>query len=836
MSFNPLHHGALPIVLALPELRVALAARSSAVLQAPPGAGKTTIVPLALLHEPWLEGRRILMLEPRRIAARAAARRMASLLGETIGAAVGFRVRGESRVGPSTRIEVITEGVLTRMLLDDPSLDTVGLVIFDEFHERSLNADFGLALALQTQVLLRPELRLLVMSATLDGRAVATLLGDASIVSSVGRQYPVDVRYLPARSGARVEDNVAAAVRIALARDSGSILAFLPGAAEIRRCVAALQRGGVPEDVVLLPLFGDLPVAAQDAAMAPAAAGTRKVVVATSIAETSITIDGVQVVIDGGVSRVSRFSPRTGMSQLETVRVSRAAAAQRTGRAGRTGPGVSYRLWTPEEDTHLPDRARPEILEADLSSLALDLAVAGIVDPANLRWLDPPPAAALSHARSLLRDLGALDDRHAITAHGKAMAAFGLHPRLSHMLLTARDRGLGASACTLAALLGERDIFRRDAPRDVDLRSRVSIAAHSSTQPGPHVDGDALRRVREQSRTWRRQLDVADAEFADEAHTGELLALGYPDRVAQRRAGVGNHYLMRNGSGAVLDDFASLATASYLVIADLDGRSPHARIFLAAPLERAEVEDVFSADVTHDDVVEWDAAAGVVTAVHRERLGVIVLREVPLRDVDPDAVAHVIVRAIQRGDGLSLPWSEHATRMRDRTAFLRSLDATWPDFGEAALHASMEEWFTPYLTRIRRRADVEHVPLGDILRGMLTWEQQQQLDVLAPTHIVVPTGSRIAVDYSDPAAPVLAVRLQEMFGLADTPRIAGGRVPLTLHLLSPAHRPVQVTRDLAGFWRSSYFAVRKDLRGRYPRHEWPEDPMSATPTRRAKGR
>jgi ATP-dependent helicase HrpB len=837
MASDPTLHSVLPIEDVLPELRAALSKSASAVLQAPPGAGKTTGVPLALLTEPWLQGRRILMLEPRRLATRAAARRMASMLGESVGRTVGFRVRGETRVGPATRIEVVTEGVLTRMLLDDATLEQVGIVVFDEFHERSLNADVGLALTLQTQALLRPDLRIVVMSATLDDAAIAGLLGGASVIRSTGRIHPVEIRYLASRPGARIEDSVAGAIRSALASDMGSILAFLPGAGEIRRCIAALERSSLPGDVRLLPLYGDLSPTAQDAAIAPSPFGVRKVVIATSIAETSLTIEGVRVVIDSGVSRVSRFSPRTGMSRLETVRVSRSSADQRTGRAGRTAPGVSYRLWAPEEDSHLPDRARPEILEADLAPLTLDLAAAGVVDPSELRWLDAPPGAALAQARELLRQLGALTAEHRITNHGRTMASLGLHPRLSHMLLAAQALGHGATGCAIAALLEERDVLRRDTLlRDVDLRSRVAILADGAREIGAVVDRDALRRVQEQAHVWRAQLRVPATERIDEGVTGLLLAFAYPERVAQRRAGDGDRYLMRSGAGAVLDDPGVLAGAPHLVIADLDGRSPQSRIYLAAPLDRVDLDEAFAADVEREDVISWDPSAGSVVAVRRERLGAIVLREGPLRDVDADAVASVVLDAIVRNDGLSLRWSDAARQLRERVAFLRSLDALWPDFTELALLTTADEWLRPHLTGVRRRADVEHLDLSDILRGLLTWEQRRRLDELAPTHVVVPTGSRIAVDYTNSSAPSIAVRLQELFGLADTPRIAGGVVAITLHLLSPAHRPVQVTRDLAGFWRSSYFDVRKDLRGRYPKHEWPEDPMSATPTKRAKRR
>ena len=835
----PLHEffSHLPIEQVLPALRDALLRSAAAVVQAPPGAGKTTRIPLALLAEPWLEDRRVLVLEPRRLAARAAARRMATTLKETIGATVGFRVRGETRIGPTTRIEVVTEGVLTRMLLDDPSLEGVGALLFDEFHERSIHADFGLALALQTQELLRPELRILVMSATLDGAAVASLLRGAPIVTSEGRVHPVEIRHLAVRQNARIEDSVAAAVRTALARDDGSILAFLPGAPEIRRCLGLLERGALPGDVRVLPLYGDLPPAAQDSAIAPAPLRERKVVLATSIAETSLTIDGVRVVVDGGLSRVPRFSPRTGMTRLETVRVTRSSANQRTGRAGRTAPGVCYRLWAREEDVQLAEGARPEILEADLAALALDLAVAGIADPAQLRWLDAPPEAALAQARALLLQLGALDSGHRITSHGRAMAAFGMHPRLAHMLLVARARDRGATACLIAALLEERDVFRRDAPpRDPDLRTRLALVAGGDRSDSSVVDHDAVRRVREQSRRLREQLRVPSSESMDDSIGGILLACAYPDRVAQLRTGGGHRYLMRNGMGAELSDPGGLAGAMYLAVADLDGRSPRARIYLAAPVDLSELEDTFGRDIERNEVVTWDSGPGAVVAVYRERLGAIVLRERSLHTVDVELVSGVLVNAIARGDGLSLTWSDAARGIRERIAFLRANDPAWPDVSDDTLLATLCDWLRPHLAGLRRRSDVQRLPLDNIMLDMLTWEQRRQLDELAPTHLVVPTGSRIAIDYADPAAPVLAVRLQEMFGLAETPRIGGGRVTLTLHLLSPAHRPVQVTRDLAGFWKSSYFAVRKDLRGRYPKHAWPEDPLSATPTRRAKPR
>ena len=825
----------LPIDEVVAPLRAALASRASVVLQAPPGAGKTTRIPLILLEEAWLEGQRIVMLEPRRLAARAAARRMAETLREPVGATVGFRVRGESRVGARTRIEVVTEGVLTRMLQQDASLEQVGLVIFDEFHERSLNADVGLALALETQSLLRPELRMLVMSATLDGTAVSTLLDGAPVITSEGRAYPVEVRYRPRRPDQSPGSAVAAAIRHALTNDAGSVLTFLPGAGEIRRTAALLAATALPTDVRILPLFGAMAPAAQDEAIAPPSPGIRKVVLATSIAETSLTIDGVRVVIDGGLARVPSFSPRTGMTRLETVRVSRAAAEQRRGRAGRTAPGVCYRLWAEEDHSGLLERDRPEILDADLAPLALDLALAGVVDAGSLRWMALPPAPALAQARELLLQLGAVTPEQRITDHGRAMARFGTHPRLAHMLLRSRELGFGATGCVVAALLDERDVVRRDTtPADADVRHRIALVV--SRDPSPNVDREALRRVRDQARAWRDALNVDDSSDIVEDDCGAALALAFPDRVAQRRDGAGERYLLRNGLGASLADGASLTGSPFLAIAALDGQRPHARIALAAPLSRAELDSLVSNQVVSEDVVEWNEPDGLVTAVRRERLGAIVLSEVPLRQASPESVAEALLDGLLAERGIALRWSEEAERIRARLAFLHLRDPGWPDVSDTALGATARAWLRPHLVGLYSREQVNALDLAAILLARLGRQQRARVDELAPTHVEVPSGSRIRIDYSDPSAPVLAVRLQELFGLTTSPSVYGGAVPLTLHLLSPAYRPVQVTRDLAGFWRSSYFEVRKELRGRYPKHDWPDDPVRAAPTRRAKPR
>ncbi|HEX6535502.1 MAG TPA: ATP-dependent helicase HrpB [Gemmatimonadaceae bacterium] len=840
----------LPIDAALPELRAALGAGPGAVLQAPPGAGKTTRVPLALLDEPWLGGGHILLLEPRRLAARAAAWRMAHTLGERVGETVGWRMRMDTRVGKRTRIEVVTEGVLTRLIHADPALEGVGLVIFDEFHERSLNGDLGLALTLETRAILRPELRILVMSATLDGAAVAALLGGAPLVSSAGRAFPVEVRYRPRRAEVWVERAAAAAVRTALAESDGDVLVFLPGAREIRRARELLEAEPLPRGCYVVPLAGTMPQEEQDLAIAPSPAGRRKVVLATSIAETSLTIEGVRVVVDAGLARVPRFSPRTGMTRLETVRVSRASAEQRRGRAGRVAPGVCYRLWAAAEDAHLVPHATPEILEADLAPLALDLAEAGVRDPAELSWLDAPPAASFARARELLAELGALDGEGRITPHGRRMAKLAMHPRLAHMVLAARERGAGAAgaadaalACSLAALLVERDVLRGASgaagPPDADVRLRLEVlhgdagAAHAAHG---QVDRDAVRRSRAQASAWREQLALA-APPAPPERAGVLLALAYPDRVAQRRPGREPRYLLRGGGGALLAGAQSLAAERYLVTAELDGARPESRILLAAPLSESALAETFGDQIVTEHTVEWDDAERAVRSRRRTRLGAIVLAESATSDADPTLVQRALLDAVARAGVGALPWSASASRLRERLAFLHEYDpARWPDVSDAALAASLDRWLAPAAWGVTRLDALARADLGEALLSLLPWERRAELDELAPTHVTVPSGSRVPIDYGDPRAPVLAVRLQEMFGLSEGPRIARGAVPLTLHLLSPARRPVQVTRDLAGFWRTTYFDVRKDLRGRYPKHHWPDDPMAAVPTDRARRR
>ena len=832
----------LPIDSVLPEIQAALAGAPALVLQAPPGAGKTTRVPLALLDAGWLAGNRILMLEPRRIAARAAASRMAATLGEAPGETVGWRIRLDSRVGPRTRIEVVTEGILTRMIQDDPSLPGVGLVIFDEFHERSLHADLGLALALEAQQGLRDDLKLLVMSATLDGEPVARLLGDVPVITSQGRAFPVETRFLARPEPRRFADEVAAAVVRALAEQDGDVLVFLPGAGEIRRVESLLADHPATRGVLLAPLYGDLSQEAQDRAIRPLPDGGRKVVLATAIAETSLTIEGVRAVVDGGQMRVARFDPGSGMTRLVTLPASKAAADQRRGRAGRLGPGTCYRLWSEAEDRALAPWTAPEITGADLAPLALDLAQWGVNDSATLAWLDPPPAAHLAQARQLLVELGALDDGHRITAHGKAMARLPMHPRLAHMVLTARDMGLGGLACDLAALLEERDVLRAGrGSRDADIRLRLQALRTGEGFDARHgltLDRGAVARARQSARDWRRRLGLKPGEQpGKEDEAGLLLAFAYPDRIAKRRPGGEPRYAMTGGRGAVFADHEPLAAEEWLALAELDGDRREARIFMAAPLTLADIEAHFAGQIEEVSRCEWDSREEAVAARRQRRLWGLVLEDKPLKQADPAALSEAMAAGIRAMGLACLPWTAEAERLRRRCGFVRALDPEggWPDLSDQALSETLEDWLIPHLAGMTRRAHLARLDLSAIIQGLLSWEQRRRLDEQAPTHVEVPSGSRIPIDYAG-ETPVLAVRLQEMFGCAETPRIGQGRVALLLHLLSPARRPVQVTRDLASFWANAYRQVKADLKGQYPKHWWPDDPMQAEPTARAKPR
>ncbi|CAN7303210.1 ATP-dependent helicase HrpB [Phenylobacterium sp. LjRoot219] len=810
----------LPVHEVLPELKAALAARTAAVLVAPPGAGKTTVVPLELLEQPWLGDGKIIVLEPRRLAARAAAERMAKTLGEKPGETVGFRVRMQSKVSARTRIEVVTEGVFTRMVLGDPELAGVGCVIFDEFHERSLDADLGLALARDAQGVLRDDLRLLVMSATLDGAAVARLLGDAPVIESQGRAFPVATHYLGRDDRLRLEDQTVRAVERALAEETGSLLVFLPGQGEILRTAERLVERVRRPDVDIDPLYGALGPAEQDRAISPAPLGRRKVVLATSIAETSLTIEGVRVVIDSGQARVPRFDPASGLTRLATVRVSRAAADQRRGRAGRTEPGVCYRLWDEAETRALPAFADPEIKEADLSGLALDLARWGAADPAELAFLDPPPATAFKEARALLQRLEALDDKGVLTAHGRALSDVPLAPRLAHMVLKAAASGQAGRAARIAALISERGL----GGRDVDLRHRLEGLERDR--------GPRARDARALADRWAGLAGRAGREepLAD----GLLLAFAYPERIARARGPLGEFQLV-NGRGAFLEPTDALARETWLAVAELGGGERRDRILLAAPLDEAELVDAFAGQLETEERLD-ESGGGRLRVKRITRLGRLAVREQVDDNPDPALIAAALAERVRRDGVGQLPWGEAASALRERIAFLRGFDDSWPDLSDPALVYRLDDWLTPLLSGVRSLAALKPAVLDGALRTLIPWERQRDLDTAAPGRWTAPTGNSFAIDYAAEGGPRVEVRVQEVYGLAEHPAVAGGRAPLTLALLSPAHRPIQTTKDLPGFWKGSWKDVRSDMRGRYPKHLWPEDPATAAPTTRAKPR
>lgn len=814
----------LPIDAVLDEVRCALRQQTCAVLVAPPGAGKTTRVPLALMEEDWLKGQKILVLEPRRIAARAAATRMAQTLNEKVGERVGLRARMATQSGPTTRIEVITEGVFTRMILDDPSLAGIGAVLFDEFHERSLDADFGLALALDCQNALRPDLRLCPMSATLDGARVAQLLGNAPVIESQGRAFPVETIYVGRDPRARMEDQMADAITRALRAQEGSLLAFLPGQAEIRRVEERLRERLHDPALVLAALYGAMDMRAQDLALKPAEQGMRKIVLATSIAESSITIEGVRVVIDSGLARVPRYEADVGVARLETVRVSRASADQRRGRAGRTQAGVCYRLWDEAETQSLLPYGEPEIRATDLSGLLLDCAEWGVTDPATLTWLEPPPQAGVKAAREELQKLEALDAEGRITAMGKRLRALPLPARLARMVLVAAEHGQGQRAALIAAVIVERGL----GGSDPDLEHRLEAFAKDSSR--------RARDMRQLAQNWAKMAGAA--RQSSEMSLAQILALAFPERIGKARGAPGQfgQFRLANGRGAAVEPAHALARAPFLVAAELSGAAAATRILLAAAADEKDILAAAGARIEEKNEVTFDAASAGLKARRVRRLDALVLADDPQPVVANEDTAHLLAQGLARLGINQLPWSKAQQQLRHRVEFLRKVEKEWPAMDDAALSQTAEAWLAPVLMDKTKRAELGADDLAAALDALLPWDLKRKLDALAPTHFEAPTGNAHAIDYEGADAPALHIRVQELYGLTRHPSLAEGKLPLTLHLLSPAHRPIQVTRDLPGFWSGSWSSVKTEMKGRYPRHLWPDDPATATPTHRAKPR
>jgi ATP-dependent helicase HrpB len=814
----------LPIDAVLGDIAAGLAGGTRLVVVAPPGAGKTTRVPLALLREDWAAGKRIILLEPRRLAARAAAQRMANTLGERVGDTVGLRMRFETKISAKTRIEVVTEGVFARLILDDPLLDGVAAVLFDEFHERSLDADLGLALALDVQGGLRDDLRLLVMSATLDGARVASLMKDAPLIETAGRAFPVETRYLGRDPQERIEDAVARAVMRALKAESGSLLVFLPGQGEIVRAAERLAAQVHDPGVDIVPLYGALERQEQDCAIAPAAPGRRKIVLATSIAETSLTIEGVRVVVDSGLSRVPRYEPGIGLTRLETIRVSRAAADQRRGRAGRMEPGVCYRLWEEAANGALAPSARPEILDADLSGLVLDLAHWGVRHPGALAWLDPPPGPAWKEARALLIRLGALDAEGAITEVGRRMRDLALPPRLARMVIEAAAHGQAQEAALVAAVLSERGL----GGISTDLGERLDRLARDHS---PRAE--AVRRL---AGGWARAAAPHLPRSEEHLSIGALLTRAYPDRIAKAR-GEDGYFLMANGRAAALEPHDPLASAPYLAVAEITGRADRARILAAAAMSETEVLMLAADEIVTKAETSFDRERLALRTRRSARLGTITLSEQNLPVAAGPDSARVLAEGIAAIGIDRLPWNAAQKQLRERVGFLRAAEGEqWPDLSDATLAAKQSETLAPFLEQRTSVGAITSDDLDHILAALLPWHLKRRLAEEAPTHFVTSAGSSLPIDYAAEGGPTLAVRVQELYGLAQHPAIAGGRVALTLALLSPARRPIQITRDLPGFWKGSWAAVRSEMKGRYPRHLWPEDPASAAPTTRAKPR
>jgi ATP-dependent helicase HrpB len=829
----------LPIDDILPQLMSSLKDTPNVVLQASPGAGKTTRIPLALLDASWRKGGKIIMLEPRRLATRAAARRMAQTLNEHVGETVGYRIQLDSKVGPNTVIEVVTEGILTRRLQRDPSLEGVAVVIFDEFHERSLQADLGLALCLDCQVGLREDLRILVMSATLDVEPVAALMGDAPIIASQGRKFSVETHYLGPPVVNRFKDQfcpaVASAIKQALRVETGGILAFLPGEGEIHQVEKLLNEASLPSTVCVFSLFGALPLNQQDQAIAPAVSGQRKIVLASAIAETSLTIEGVRVVVDGGLMRLPRFDPASGMTRLITEPVSLAAAAQRQGRAGRLEPGICYRLWDKAAEGAYKKFNQPEILDADLAPLALDLASWGIHDPQTLRWLSIPPRALLAQGQNLLELLGALDDQGRITTHGRSMASLPMHPRLANMVIRGAKFGWVETASNVAALLTDRDIAQRDGPGGVFVDLNLRIAALMGETTSLRTNKRALSKTKALAKEWLKRAPKqtntgAGFKISTEEIVGALVALAYPDRIAGCRQGGDLRYRLANGRGACLSSEDSLLRSPFIAIALMSGDSRDARIWLAAPLSGATIENLFEGQIFEKETAVWDNQSQTVLARKQKCLQKLVLSDAPARTIPKVQIADALLDGI-RDIGLNcLPWTKEALAWQCRVNCLYQLTGQGKNFSDDALFDTMEDWLRPYLAGKSRLAHLKSLDMLMILKSKLDWSAQQRIKRQVPSHITVPSGSRIRIDYSNPAAPILPVKLQEMFGVIETPCIIDGRLALTIHLLSPAGHPLQITQDLLAFWDNTYPDVKAKMRGRYPKHPWPHDPLSATGT------
>jgi ATP-dependent helicase HrpB len=816
--------GAFPVDEVLPALKETLRSGNTAVLVAQPGAGKTTRVPLALLNEPWVKGRKILVLEPRRIAARAAAQFMANSIGEKLGDTVGLRVRFGSKVSSRTRIEMITDGIFTRFVLDDPELQGIAAVVFDEFHERSLDADLGLALALDAQRGLREDLRILVMSATLDGARVSKLLGNANVIESEGRAFPIETRYLGRDARAPIHQEMADALARVASNEDGSILAFLPGAGEIRRTADFLGERIRDGNIDIVPLYGALDSDVQDKAIEPSPPGRRKIVLATSIAETSITIKGVRVVVDSGLARVPRFEPDLGLTRLETVRVSRASADQRRGRAGRTEPGVCYRLWDEEQTRSLLPFATPEILAADLTSFVLDLAQWGVHDPMTLTWLDPPPSGAFNEAKALLASLSAIDEQGAITPLGRKLGKLPLHPRLAAMIVAASEEDNAHLAAEIAAVVSERGLGGNDA----DLSYRISEFRRDRSRRGEEARGLARR--------WAESAGGKIRETSPAA-AGSLLALAYPDRVAKLRAERGGAFLLANGRGAKLEQTSALSREEYLAVAEIAGAAQEGRILLAAKISEAEIAARFAVKVTQTEEAVFDPKARALRGRAARKYMSLVLSERPLKIEAGEDAAKALAQGIASLGIETLPFSATAQRWLERMRFLRAAEGEeWPDVSSEALRATIETWLAPFLAGKTSLSEISASDVSNALYALLQHDLSRRLESEAPDRFTAPTGSELAIDYSAEAGPTISVKVQELFGLSKHPSVAAGKIPLVLSLLSPAGRPIQVTRDLPAFWRGSWADVKKEMRGRYPRHVWPDDPASAAPTRRAKPR